>query len=380
MNLNNRKKICFLSGTRADYGKIKRVMQFIEVSDDFELFVFVTGMHMHKEYGGTYSEILKDKFKNVYLYMNHRPGLAPLMELNLASTIEGFSAYIDEIEPDLIIVHGDRVEALAAAIVGAMNNIYIGHIEGGEVSGTIDESVRHAITKLAHFHFVANNDSKKRVEQLGELSSNIFVIGSPDIDVMISPNLPTWKQAKDRYDIQFNDYAIAMFHPVTTSYKDMSSHAKSFTSALKESNKNYIIIHPNNDLGRQFIIEEYDNLRDNPFFRIFSSIRFEYFLTMLKNAEFIIGNSSAGVREASVYGIPAIDVGDRQKNRYQLHDGIVHCNYSVGNILKAIHNRPKIIEKVSDFGGGESAERFVEAISNNSLWELPIQKIFIDID
>jgi len=253
-------KIVFLTGTRADYGKIKKIMSTLEKNDLFELHVFVTGMHMHAQYGETYREVYKDGYKNIFLYFNQRTSMGSVMDVALANTISGFSAYACELEPDLIVVHGDRIEALAVAIVGAMNNILVAHIEGGEVSGTIDESIRHAITKLAHVHFVANEESKKRILQLGEREDRVHIIGSPDIDIMLSPNLPTIEEAKLRYGIPFDTFIIGMFHPVTTSYNNMSKYAKIYVDAIVTSGKNFILIHPNNDIGREFIIEEYTRL------------------------------------------------------------------------------------------------------------------------
>ena len=169
------------------------------------------------------------------------------MDRNLAKTIDGFSQYISHINPDLIVVHGDRVEALAGAKVGSLNNILVSHIEGGEVSGTIDELIRHSVTKMSHVHLVANNEAKKRLIQLGEFNESIFVLGSPDLDLMNESNLPSLKKVKNYYDIIFDDYAIAMFHPTTTEYKNVRVQAKSLVKALLESDTSYILIYPNSN-------------------------------------------------------------------------------------------------------------------------------------
>ncbi len=147
---------------------MKRIIQ----DKEFELYLFVTGMHMLSRYGSTWREIEKDGFKNVYHFINQSKNTP--MDLALSNTIGGLSNYISEIEPDLIVVHGDRLEALAGAIVGAFNNIRVAHIEGGEISGTIDESIRHAVTKFAHLHLVSNEESKKRIIQLGEKNRSYF--------------------------------------------------------------------------------------------------------------------------------------------------------------------------------------------------------------
>ena len=171
------KKIVFLTGTRADYGKLKSLMKVVQNSNKFQLHIFVTGMHMLEKYGATFKEIEKDGFKNIYKYINQKSNCHNQMDIALSNTIIGLSNYCDEVSPDIIVVHGDRLEALAGAIVGAFNNIKVMHIEGGEVSGTIDESIRHSITKMSHFHLVSNEEAKKRIMQLGEREESIFYLG-----------------------------------------------------------------------------------------------------------------------------------------------------------------------------------------------------------
>ena len=186
---NNLKKILFITGTRADYGKLKPLMLRVEKSNNFICNIFTTGMHMLKVYGETHEEIKKTGFKNNYLFINQiAMGGSDNMDMILSKTVDGLGHYIRESETDLIVVHGDRVEALAGAIVGALNNILVCHIEGGELSGTVDELIRHSISKLSHVHFVANGNSKKRLVQMGESKSSIFIIGSPEVDIMLSDN------------------------------------------------------------------------------------------------------------------------------------------------------------------------------------------------
>ena len=374
------KKILFITGTRADYGKIKPVMKMIEADEQLELAIFVTGMHMLSAYGSTYKEILKDGFSNAYLFINQ--GHEVSMDLTLGNTINGLSNYIKEVPPDLIVIHGDRLEALAGVIVGAMNNIFVAHIEGGELSGTIDESIRHAITKMSHIHLVANEDAKTRVMQMGEDGDRVFVVGSPDIDIMLHENLPDIEKIKKRYEIPFSKYAIAMFHPVTTDYHNMREHAKNFVNALIESGDSFVLILPNNDSGKEFIVEEYAKLKNNPKFCIYPSLRFEYFLELLKNAQYIIGNSSAGIREAGVYAVPAIDIGDRQKNRYAMDNiGILSTDYSTNHIAEAIEKAKKLeFDPTFEFGYGNSSELITKILKTNDIWNMSIQKVFVDID
>jgi UDP-N-acetylglucosamine 2-epimerase (hydrolysing) len=377
MILKAKKKIVFLSGTRADFGKIKSLIQVLEKHQDFDPYVFVTGMHLMHTYGLTLLEIEKCNFSNIHTFSNHT--CETTMDLTLAKTIEGFSAYIKNIKPDLIVIHGDRVEALAGAIVGSLNNTLVAHIEGGEVSGTIDELIRHSVSKMSHVHYVSNVDAQRRLVQMGELPDSIKIIGSPDIDIMFSEGLPSLKEVKKYYEIPFQEYGLAMFHPVTTEFEKMGGYVKNFVDALLNDDKNYVVVYPNNDLGSELILKEYKRLEENIRFRIFPSVRFEYFLTLLKNSDFIIGNSSAGIREAPYYGIPTINIGSRQENR-ALHSHIINTSYNKKSIVEVLQAPFNKIEKDTvSFGVGDSSNLFLESLLNKSIWDLNKQKQFVDI-
>jgi UDP-N-acetylglucosamine 2-epimerase (hydrolysing) len=371
------KKILFLTGTRADFGKIKSLISILDIHPDFEVFVFVTGMHLLKEYGYTLIEIERCNFKNMHTFENHTHETT--MDLTLAKTIQGLSSYIKKVNPDLIVIHGDRVETLAGAIVGSLNNILVAHIEGGELSGTVDELIRHSVSKLSHVHFVSNTDAAKRLLQMGEIETSIFTIGSPDIDIMFSDSLPSLEVVKRYYEINFDEYAIVMFHPVTTESAEIQCYVKDFVSSLLNDTHNYIVIFPNNDLGSQCIIKEYERLKNNRRFRVFPSLRFEYFLTLLKKSQFIIGNSSAGIREAPYYGIPIINIGTRQQNRVVDAD-IINVDYNVESINKALQSidSHKVQITTTDFGQGNSTALFLNSIQNNDIWKINHQKQFRD--
>ncbi|MEQ2352743.1 UDP-N-acetylglucosamine 2-epimerase [Pseudoalteromonas piscicida] len=378
--LNNMKRILFLTGTRADFGKIKSLIsELCEDNDNYTVDIFVTGMHMLKKYGMTAKEVEK-AFNNkaiIYKYINQRN--KDSMDVVLSKTISGLSDYVKESEPDLIIVHGDRVEAMAGAIVGALNNTLVAHIEGGEVSGTIDELIRHAVTKMSHRHFVSNDAAKNRLLQLGECSSSIYVIGSPDIDVMASEGLPELDSIKLHYDIDFDNYAIFMYHPVTTEVDSLECKINQVIDSLLECDGNFIVIYPNNDEGSDIILSALNRLNDNERFCIFPSIRFESFLVLLKNSDFIMGNSSAGVREAPFYGLPTINIGTRQNNRSK-SSTIIDVDEIKENILSIMTNvRDFKRTPFLEFGNGKSKALFKETLDSNAFWSGDIQKVFIDL-
>lgn len=371
------KRILFLTGTRADFGKIKSLIRVLQQDENFFVRIFITGMHMHALYGSTYKEVEDCHFGHEYKYINHTSETT--MDLTLAKTIEGISSYIKEFPVDMIVVHGDRVEALAGAIVGSLNNILVAHIEGGELSGTIDDLIRHAVTKMSHVHFVSNERAGQRLRQLGECSDAIFNIGSPDMDLMFSDDLPALEVVKQYYEIPFDHYGIVMYHPVTTEYQMMDEHAGYFVDALLEDRHNYVVIYPNNDLGSNYILSAYKRLKDNSRFRIFPSIRFEYFLTLLKNADFMIGNSSAGIREAPAYGIPSVNIGSRQNKRSSA-SSIVNCGEETSEIRQAIAQVGEMQpQRTMLFGKGKSDRLFYEILKQGDVWRLPKQKEFKDL-
>lgn len=374
------KKIIFLTGTRADYGKMKPLMMACEKAQNLEAFIYISGMHLLAKYGNTYMDIEKDGYKNIRLQKNMQD--IPNMDINCANLILDFSEYVREIKPDIIIVHGDRIDALGGAIVGMLNNILLGHIEGGEITGTVDEAIRHAISKMANLHFVSNRESAIRIKQLGENEQNIYVIGSPDIDIMLSNDLPKINTVKEKYNIKFNNYGIFIYHPVVSEINRLDKDIKEINCALLDSKQNFIVIYPNNDMGSEIILDSYRSaLTKNNKFIFYPSISFEDFLILLKNANFVIGNSSCGIREACVYGIPAIDIGTRQKNRYSLSvlPNIQHVEANYNQIIEALDNLEYYKVKSSYYGDGNSAKRFLKILENPNLWKANTQKQFIDV-
>lgn len=376
----DKKKILFITGTRADYGKMKPLMKALDKDEQFSVYVFVCGMHLSETFGSTYKEILKDGYENIYIAY----GLSQTQSgsVNLGNTIMCLSGYVDNIRPNMVLVHGDRMDALAGAVVGALHNILVGHIEGGELSGTIDESIRHAISKFAHVHFVCTEEARERLIQLGEEINRIFVIGSPDIDVMMSSNLPELSETKARYDIKFEHYGILMYHPVTTEYDVIGEKIRKVVDAVIQSGQNYVVVYPNNDLGSEVILNEYKRLENDKHFRLFPSLRFEHFLVLLRNTEFIIGNSSAGIRESGIYGVPAIDIGTRQSGRYSAskNTNLQHVSEDVVEITDAIIRTSQYKTASFVFGQGDSTKKFMNIVRQPEFWATEIQKHFVDRD
>lgn len=372
------KKILFITGTRADFGKLKPLMLELEHSKAFECHIFATGMHTLSKHGQTFDEIRKTGFKHLFTYINQDSSCNTSMDITLSNTIEGISRYIHEFPMDMILVHGDRVETLAGAIVGALNNILVAHIEGGELSGTIDGVIRHAVSKLSHLHFVSNINAKERLIQMGECKESIFVIGSPDIDLMISNTLPDLNKVKRRYRIPFEKFGIFIYHPVTTELDNLERHMQNIIGALEELPLNFVIIYPNNDMGSGIIFKSIKPLENKIKYKVFPSLRFEYFLTLLKNAYVIIGNSSVGIRESPVFGVPSINIGTRQEKR-TISSAIINVNPDKQEIITAFNNLPNNLIPTYPFGKGNSTERFMKIIKKKGTWKTSYQKQFQDL-
>ena len=383
------RKILFVTGTRADYGKLKPLIRVAEDSPYVESSLFVTGMHTLSRYGQTMNELFKNGHEGINIFQNQQYDDG--MDIAFANTVTGLSKYVLKNSPDMIVVHGDRVEALAGAVVGAVNGVLVAHIEGGEVSGTIDGVLRHAISKMAHIHLVANDESKNRLLQLGEEESRIYVIGSPEVDVMLSADLPEYEEVVERYNIPFKkeDYYVAIFHPVVGEEEDSHYNVTEFARGMNKSGKNFVVIYPNNDPGSQDIIDGYEytflNLPQDSSkrFALYPSLRFEYFLTLLKNSKGIVGNSSTGIREAQVYGLRSVNVGTRQNNRHK-SPMIIDADYNHWEIMTAINFIDAIdsLDKkdcIKTFGNGTAAKKFESLIDDDSFWKTSKEKQFVDM-
>ncbi|MES2667509.1 MAG: UDP-N-acetylglucosamine 2-epimerase [Pseudomonadota bacterium] len=369
------RSILFLTGTRADFGKLEPLAAAARDAGHRVTF-FVTGMHMMDRYGLTKLEIQRMAGVRVHEFLNQRPGDG--QDIVLAKTVIGFSDYITEHRPDLIVIHGDRIEAVAGALVAATNYIPSAHIEGGEVSGTIDEMFRHCNSKLAAHHFVSSDQAKKRVMAMGEPASSIHVIGSPELDFHAGPSGVTLDQVKARYDIPFDSYGIAVFHPVTSEQATMGAQAAGLFGALAGSGRHFVVIAPNNDPGSEAIFAVLDGLPKDRF-RVIPSMRFAHFSELMKNAACMVGNSSAGVREVPFLGIPSLDIGTRQTNR-ALAASVQSCTAFDSAAIAAFlaQHWGQRVAPDTGFGQGRAADRFAAILGSAAFWDQGLQKVFID--
>jgi len=367
--------LLFLTGTRADFGKLEPLAAAARDAGHRVTF-FVTGMHMMERYGLTRNEVRRMPGVAVEEFVNQQEGDS--QDLILARTVTGFSAFVRDTRPDLIILHGDRIEAMAGALVAATNYIRSAHVEGGEVSGTIDEVFRHCNTKLCTHHFVSSEAAARRVRALGEPEETIHPIGSPELDFHARPSGVTLDEVRTRYAIPFADYGIATFHPVTSEQDSIGQQAADLFGALEASGRSFVTIAPNNDPGSAAIFEVLEKLPKDRF-RLLPSMRFSHFSELMKNAACMVGNSSAGVREAPFLGLPSLDIGTRQSNRSDA-PSVTACEAEdravILDFLQTHWGRQAVPH--AGFGQGTAAQHFVETLARPGFWTLSLQKAFRD--
>ena len=380
------RKILFITGTRADFGKLKSLINKLEGRVEFQVIICVTGMHLIPEFGLTVEEVRRATSAEIIERKNQV--LGDDFGKVLLSSVSIFREVFMSYEPDLIVVHGDRVESFAATSVGVFNNHLVSHIEGGELSGTNDEVVRHAISKLAHYHFVSNQKAKSRLVQMGENPEHIRIFGSPDIDLMKSANLPSLAECASHYDLNdlsHQQYIVALLHPVTTELDKIEIQVRIWIKFLVFLSKRYavILIWPNNDPGSSSILEGYNELESIAGISIFPNLRFEYFLSLLKNTKMLVGNSSAGIRECPVYGVPTINIGSRQAGRDR-HKTVYDCSWNydeLADTFEKLEGGPVApYEHCRLYGEGNSDVMFLETLLDEAFWSVPRQKVFVDVD
>lgn len=381
--MSQKRKICFITGTRADYGLLVPVMSLVEKSNKLDLCLIVTGMHLLKEYGHTFKEIKKDNFKVYKINIDSKQkNQAPMGEIIGREIIE-FSQKLMGLKPDLVVVLGDRGEMLAMAIAANYQNIPVVHIHGGEISGHVDGIVRHAITKLAHLHFAATSEARKRIINMGEEPWRVITSGAPGLDAIFKMKTPSKQEIYNIYKIDKNKpLIIVVQHPVL---KEKDEATKQITATLKAILKykcQVVIIYPNSDVGSDRIIKEIERYREHPLVQIYRSIPRQDYLGLLKIADVLVGNSSSGIIEAASFKLPVIDIGTRQESR-QRGTNVLHTGYNekeISEILNKILSRDKLLmsklQKVRNpYNKGDASHRIVQVLQKVDISKLLAKKM-----
>lgn len=376
-----KRKILCVTGTRADYPRVKSVLKEIQLRDSLDLDVVVTGSHLLKEYGYSAQEIIDDGFRisrEVPMFIgdyNTPHGMAKAA----ARCTAGIADALDELKPDLVLLTVDRVETIATAVAVSLMNYPIAHIQGGEVTGTIDESIRHAVTKLSHIHFPATIDAAQRIIKMGENPEMVFQVGCPYIDIIENSEYKSKNELAKDYGFDAGKKLIIFTqHPVTTEYGHSSDQIKITTEALKEF-KDFEIMtfFSNTDAGGKEIIDE---LKKQEKFHLIPNMDSRDFLSLMNRADVMVGNSSAGIREAPSLNLPVVNIGTRQQGRLRASN-VIDVEHDKTAIVQAInialydeafHSR--LNNLTNPYGDGKSAKRIVDILEDIELSSDTIQK------
>lgn len=339
-----KRKICFIITSKIHYGRSKMVLQELQNHPDVDLQIIVGASAILPNYGDILGLMEKDGFTyNAKITMTFEGGTPVAMAKTAGIGITEFATAFENLRPDIVVVRGDRYEVLSAAIAASYMNIPVAHIEGGDVSGTIDESVRHAITKLAHIHFATNEESKQRIIRMGEHPDYVFQVGSPELEFVaqngftIGNDLVNYLGVGDPIDLS-QPYVMVMQHPVTSEVGDNRKNIEETLFAVYESKIPAIVFWPNVDAGTDEVSKAIRVFREkyNPEnMRFIKFIPAEEFTALLRGAAALVGNSSAGIKEASFMGVPVVNIGTRQQGRLR-SESVVDVPYEREAIREAI--------------------------------------------
>ena len=364
-------KICVVTGSRADYGLLEPVMRLLERRDDFELQIVVTGMHLVSEFGFTAGVIEKDGFTitaRVDSLVSGDSAASVAKSIGLGTI--GFAGLFQDLKPDWLLVLGDRFEILSAAQAALISAIPIAHIAGGDTTeGAFDEAIRHSITKMSHIHFVTNEISARRVRQMGEDPQRVHVVGSPGLDYLRFMNYLTRSQLENILGMAFNRHNLLVtYHPATLCSNESFSELQSLLRSMERLGEefSFFITRSNADThGRKIntILENWVAGRENA--GLFASLGSQVYLSLMKEVDAVIGNSSSGLYEAPSMKTPTVNIGRRQKGRL-MASSVINCGGDVDEIYRAISKAIEmdVSDIINPYGDGCAAPRIVELLAS----------------
>ena len=375
MTKSNR-RIAVVTGTRAEYGILYPVLKAIETRTELKLALVVTGMHLSHEFGYTVREIENDGFSiearvDMLLSSDTPAGMAKSIGLGVI----GMAQTWEQLKPDIILVLGDRVEPLAAAIAGAYCTIPVAHISGGDATrGGLDEYARHAITKLATIHFATTKKSAERIIKMGEDEWRVHVVGSPALDIILNEPLLSPKKLAERIKLDLSQPLILVVqHPVTTQVDDAPEQMRVTLECIVELGYHTVLIYPNSDAGGRSMIEVIKQYERYPFIKTFKSLPRREYLSLMKVASVMVGNSSSGIVEAPSFGLPVVNVGIRQEGR-ERGQNVIDVGHDKKEIVRAIRRALKdatFLKQVkkcdSSYGDGKAGVRIAKILSEVEL-------------
>lgn len=332
-----KRKIAYVSGTRADFGLMVPVLRAMEKSKSLDLQVYATGMHLMPEFGRTIKEVKEEFPKTKVIAATFKKDDKESMAVFATVFLNKFAQEMRRNRPDLTLTLGDRPEMLCVALASLYLGIPTGHIHGGERTSTVDEIARHAITKLSHLHFAATLESAKRIEKLGEEKWRIHVVGAPALDVILNEKLPTREELCRKLGLKPDQKIILLTqHPVSGEENQAAKQMEEIIAAIKKFNLQVVVIYPNADPGARRMIRVIERERHNPRFHIYKSLPYKRFLALEREAAVWVGNSSAAMIESSSFGTPVVNMGTRQIGR-QRGENVIDVDYDKCDIISAIN-------------------------------------------
>lgn len=384
------KKICVVTGTRAEYGLLSPLIKKINDDEDLELQLVATGMHLSPEFGMTVELIESDGYKltdkiEILLSSDSAIGISKSMGLANISFAETFN----RLQPDMVVLLGDRYEIFTAATVATIAKIPVAHLHGGETTeGAYDEAFRHGITKMSWLHFTSTEEYRKRVIQLGEAPNRVFNVGAIGIENIKEMSLMSREELETSLNFKLNEpLSLVTFHPVTLEDKSSEDQFKELLGALEKLEGTIVFTKANSDSDGRIInklIDEFVHLHPNNSIAYTSMGQLRY-LSAMNIADLVIGNSSSGIIEAPSFNIPTINIGDRQKGRIQA-ESVINCKPVTQDITKAIEQgltvdfNNKISKMTNPYGDGNVSYRVLSVIKEELNNEISLKKKFYDIE
>lgn len=384
------RKICVVTGSRAEYGLLSGLMSALKLDPDIQLQIIATNMHLSPEFGLTYMEIEKDGFvidKKIEMLLSSDTPNGTTKSVGLATI--GFADAYEDLKPDLLVVLGDRYEILAAVSAALFYKIPVAHLYGGEITeGAYDDSIRHAITKMSHLHFTSTESYRRRVIQLGEVPERVFYVGAIGVENIKKTPLISKVDMEDRLGFTFGDKSLLVtFHPTTLEHETAEEQCGNLLFVLgKMTDFKIIFTLPNSDTNGHIIIKLIHNFvsthKDTSI--AFPSLGRVNYLSTLQYVTAVIGNSSSGIVEVPSFGIPTLNIGDRQKGRIAA-DSVINCGTSIESILEGM--KSIISNKEAHFANnnknpyekGGTITHILNVLKNNSLDNI-VHKSFYDLN
>lgn len=384
------KKICVVTATRAEYGLLKPLIRRLRDDGRWELQLVVTGTHLDTAFGYTCAEIEADGFAvaaKIPIMEHGDDGCA--VSRMMANALCGFGAYFKEMQPDMLVILGDRTEMLAIASAAMNARIPIAHLHGGELTqGAVDDCVRHALTKLSYLHFPATEEYRRRIIQMGEAPERVYNVGALGVENILHETLLTQEElAADAGFPARQPYAVVTFHPVTLEQDTARAQTEELLAAMKTRRDLFFLItKANADAGGRAVNDmleqaaaECENMK------LVASLGMKRYLSAVKHAQLVLGNSSSGIIEAPALRVPTVNIGDRQQGRI-MADSVIGCEPERASILKAMERAQTLHEQIrrgeltydNPYGDGQTSQRIVEILAEHLKTPIDLKKRFYE--